>query len=202
MDKIEVWILGIVSILSMLLLLFFGLRSITGSVVEEYEPFDVGAAARTSLPQAPVRIPPCPLAQPGYAPSELPPQEHLTPETIEFSVDRIPIQWTGQDQSISLDKERIHTYSGSAGYYAEDPRRYLQGFLCTYAYKVKNPPPYCERVALGYNDGVLSFARGYPTDEYIANQAAGIDFAAFFMLVNPDYGIIASSPIAYLRWTS
>lgn len=201
MDKLEVLILGIVSIIAILLMLF-GYRSITGSVVDGYEPFDVSQGARTLLPQAPVRIPACPLAAPGYAPSELPPQDYITPGMLEFAVDRIPIAWTTPYQSISLDKERIHTFSGSAGYYSEDPRQYVQGFLCTYAYKVKNPPPYCEHVTLGYTDGTISFARGYPPGEYIANQAAGIDFAAFFMLVNPDYGILASSPIAYLRWMS
>lgn len=201
MDKWEVLVLGVVSIVALLFMLVAGYRSITGSLIQEYEEvYELGTEILKHAPQHYPRFSYIPLAAPGYDPAELPDKDYLTPETVGFQVNRIPISFPNYNFPIGLKRDRIHTYSGSAGHYEEDPRPFLQGFLCAYAYKVLGAPLRCERVPLGYADGKVTFARGYAPDEYIAYQAAGTDFAALFVLANPEYGILAASNVAYLKW--
>ncbi len=198
MDRWELWALGIVSILALLVLLF-GSRSLTGALVDEStEVFEVGTEIFKSAPQHYPRFSYVPL---GTTAGPQPPKESLVPETISLQVDRIPIPEYNYYHFISLRRDRLHTFSGDAGYYASDPRKHVQGQLCAYAYKINGAPLRCERVPLNYADGRVVFARGYAEDEYIGYQAAGTDFAAVFLLTNPEYGILASSPVAFLHWT-
>jgi len=199
--KRELFVLGIVSMASLLFLFTIGNAAITGSLVEEsLEVYEMGTEILKNAPQNYPRLPYVPLAAPGYDPAELPPRDYLVPQVLSFAVDRIAIPEYNYDTFLPLKKDRIHTYSGRAGYYAEDPTPFLQGYLCAYAYEIQGAPLRCERVDLAYQDGVVSFARGYDEDEYIGHQAAGLDFAALFLLTNPEYGILAASPLAYLRW--
>lgn len=199
----EVFVLGIVSILALLLMLVVGYRSITGALIQEYEEsYELGTQILKHAPQHYPRFAYLPLKASNYSAEELPPKDYLTPELITLQVNRVPIPERMLNYFISLQKDRIHTFSGSAGYYEEDPTRFLQGHLCSYAYKITGAPLRCERVLLAYDDGTVTFARGYAPDEYIAYQAAGTDFGALFVLTNPEYGILAASPIAYLRYVS
>lgn len=203
MHKQELFVLGIVSFAALLFMFAFADQAYTGMLVDDaFETFDVGSAVLTHAPQNYPRLPSIRLATPGYDPSELPEREALLPETLTFSVNRIPITTPNYYESRSLRDDRMHTYSAEMGFYAEDVTPFLQGYLCSYAYKVMGAPLRCERVELGYQDGVVGFARGYPEDEYIGNQATGTDFAAVFVLANPEYGILATSPVAYLHWSS
>jgi hypothetical protein len=200
--KRELFVLGIVSMTSLLFLFAIGQSVITGSLVDEsYEVYEMGTDVLKNAPQNYPRLPYIPLAAPGYDPAELPPRDYLVPQALSFAVDRIAIQESNYNAFLPLKEDRIHTYSGRAGYYAEDPLPFIQGYLCAYAYKIQGAPLRCERVDLAYQDEVVSFARGYDGDEYIGHQAAGIDFAALFLLTNPEYGILAASPVAYLRIT-
>ncbi len=199
MDKIEIFILGIVSIVALVLMLFMGYRSITGAYIGTYEPYNMGLTFKTASINYPslesIRI-----NQMDYYPENLPPRAALAPELIGFQVDRIAIPEMNFYNFISLKKEKIHTFSGIAGYYEQDPTKYVGGYLCTYAYKVPEAPLSCEQVPLSYTNNKISFARGYAPDYYIAGQASGTDFGAVFVLANPDYGVLAASPVAYLRW--
>jgi len=198
----ELFVLGIISILAVGVL-FIG-SGITGLLIESEEVYELGTQIFKHAPQSYPRLSYVPLAGQAstYDPAELPSQEYLAPETISFAVNRIPLIGPNFNYPFSLKKDRIHTYSGSAGYYEQDPGQFIEGYLCSYAYKIQGAPLRCEQVPLAFADGELTFAQGYPPDEYIAHQATGTDFAAVFILTNPDYGILASSPVAYLRWTS
>ena len=202
MSKIAVFALGVVSMVALLFIFIAGDRAITGADVSEYEHFDIWP---TVLPQSDYPSPsfqwPLPLT-PGPLPGMLPSKEALLPQVLLFSVDRIPVSGYTAN-AIPQDKGSIHTYSALFGYYDEDPTPFLQGYLCSYAYKVMRAPLRCERVQLLYSaDGTVSFARGYAPGEYIAYQAAGTDFAAVFVLTNLQYGVLAVSPVAYLRFIS
>ncbi len=200
MDKWEIILLGIVSIAALIFMIMTGYNSITGKYVEDYEFFDVGSGV---LKMAPRNYPPLPAIMLSRANNTLapqPPKQTLIPQFTEFSVNRIQIPEISYYHYLTLDSDRIHTYSGRAGYYAHNPTPYLQAYLCSYAYKIQGAPLACEQVELAYRDGIVSFARGYTPDRYIAAQAVGTDFGALYILANPEYGIIAASPIAYLRW--
>jgi hypothetical protein len=137
-----------------------------------------------------------------YDKDQLPPREALVPKALGFLVDRISIPENNMYNFISLDKDKIHTFSGIAGYYDKDPTLFIQAQLCTYAYKMPGSPLFCEPAPLTYSNNKITFVNGYKPNYYIAGQAAGTDFAALFVLANPDYGVLAASPIAYLRWVS
>jgi hypothetical protein len=198
MDKIEIILLGIVSIAALIFMFYYS-NSITGDVVV-YEPFNMGltfgSVQATEYPSLnSIRIAPM-----DYDPEQLPVRALLTPQLLGFQVDRITIPEMNFYNFISLKKERIHTFSGIAGYYAVDPTNYIQAQLCTFAYKVPGAPLYCEIVPLDFSKNKVTFAKGYAPDEYIAGQAAGTDFGALFVLANPDYGVLSASPVAYIRW--
>jgi len=202
MHKQELFVLGVISMASLLLIFAVGHRALTGMLVNSYEPFDVQP---TLLPVPPYQYPsfiwPSTLS-PLANMQGFPTKEMLKPSLLVFFVDQIPIPGTNFN-FVPLQDSRIHTYSGIVGYYDEDPTDSIQGYLCSFAYKVINAPLRCERVPLAYNaDGTVSFARGYAPGEYIAYQAMGTDFGAVFVVANPQYGILASSPIALLRWVS
>jgi hypothetical protein len=196
MDRFEALMLGIVSIIALLLLLISGFRTITGGVVENFEAFDFGLQ---QLPYSP--LPAIEIVQPSEAIVPGIPQEYLAPSFITLQVDQVTIPEVSTYHFISLKKNSLHTYAGTAGEYDFDPTAWVKGYLCTYAYKVQNSPLYCERVPLRYTAGTLTFARGYAPDEYIASHAVGKDFAAVFVLQGP-IATLATSPVAYLRWTS
>lgn len=200
--KQELFVLGIVSFAALLFMFAFADQALTGlAMVEYFELFELGDTITPQVPNEQPRLPVLRLTAPQYNPALLPDREALTPQTLTFSVNRIPITTPNYYESLSLRDDRMHTYSASMGFYEEDVTPFLQGQLCAYAYKQMGAPLRCEPVELGYHDGVIGFARGYPEDEYIGNQAAGTDFAAFFVLANPQYGILATSPVAYLRWS-
>jgi hypothetical protein len=200
MDKIEMIILGIVSILALILMLVVGYRSITGAAIYgTYEPYNMGLLFETASSDYPA-LQSIHINSMDYYPSELPPRTTLVPQLLGFQVDRIVIPESNFYNYISLQRSRIHTFSGVAGYYVKDPTKFVAGYLCTYAYKIPAAPLNCEQVPLSYSENKVTFARGYAPDYYIANQAAGTDFGALFVLANPDYGILAASPVAYLRW--
>ncbi len=200
MHKNPLFAFGAVSMLS-LLTLFAGYQSITGLLVEEsLETYELGTEVLKHAPRLYPSFSSIQLAMPGYDPATLPPRELLTPEFINFQVDSIAIYPQTGLYYLPIDKNRIHTYSGTTGYYAKDPRTYVQGYLCAYAHKVMGAPLHCEQALLSYHDGMLTFANGYPEDEYIGRQAVGTDWAALWILANPEYGILASSPVAHLRF--
>jgi hypothetical protein len=195
----ELLIVGVVSMLG-LLLLFVGHHSITGALIDEsYEVYEIGTETLKNAPQHYPRFAYLPLGKPSGL---SPPKAYLTPAFLSLQVDRIPIAEPNYIAFIPLKKDRIHTFSGSAGYYREDPRPHLTGHLCSYAYKIMGAPLRCEQVLFGYIDDKITWAVGKAPGEYVGYQAAGTDFAIVFLLTNPEYGIIASGPIAYLRWVS
>jgi hypothetical protein len=198
MDKM--FFFGMVSVLALGTMLI-GYQGITGALIDEsWETYELGSGIFTQAPQHYPRFDYVRLAEPGYDPESLPSQEALTPEAIVLSVNKIPILQTNYNYALSLERDDIHTFSGTAGSYVNDPTEFLQGYLCAYAYKVMGAPLRCERVKLGFQDGTVTFARGYAPDEYIAYQAVGTDFAAVFVLANAEYGILAASPPAYLKY--
>ena len=202
MHKNEIFVLGIVSVLVLGAMLVVGEHMLTGLVIDEYaETFEMGTSILKHAPQHYPRLPYFPLSKPSYDPAELPSRDSLTPAFVRLQVDRIEVPEPNYYNFHSLRRDRLHTYSGSAGYYEQDPLPFLQGYLCSYAYKVPGAPLRCERVQLAYGDGSVVFATGYDTDEFIGGQAQGTDFAAVFIVANPEYGILGASPIAYLRWS-
>jgi hypothetical protein len=202
MDSWEIIILGIVSIAALVLMLFVGYDSITGAATGTYEPFNIGLTFESAAIENYPALESIRINQMDYDPSELPTRELLAPQILGFAVDRISVPEINFYNSISLKKDKIHVFSGIAGYYQQDPTKYIGAYLCTYAYKIAAAPLSCEQVPLSYKNNKISFARGYAPDYYIADQAAGTDFGALFVLANPDYGILAASPVAYLRWVS
>jgi hypothetical protein len=203
MHKNEVFVMGIVSILVLGAMLIVGEHMLTGLVIDEYgETFEMGTQLFKHAPQQYPRLSYSPLSIPAYDPAELPSKAALTPDTMMFHVDRILVPEMNYQYAISLRRDRLHTYSGSAGFFAEDPTPFLDGYLCSYAYEIMGAPLRCERVPLSYADGSVRFVRGYDTDEFIGGQAQGTDFAAVFLVANREYGILAASPTAFLRWTN
>lgn len=205
MVKSAVFALGIVSMLALLFIFIAGDRAITGADVSEYEHFDIQPTLIANQPQyqSPSFMWPSSLSPLNPPPGLFPKKESLMPDMLLFFVDRIPIPEYTYGNVIPQDRASIHTYSAVLGYYDEDPTPLLQGYLCSYAYKFVNAPMRCERVPLSYSaDGTVSFARGYAPGEFIAYQAAGTDFGALFVLANAHYGVLAVSPVAYLRYIS
>ncbi|MEM2915907.1 MAG: hypothetical protein QXT19_00910 [Candidatus Woesearchaeota archaeon] len=200
MDKWEIILLGIVSIAALIFMILTGYNSMTGRHVSNYEYFDVGSDVLKMAPRNYPPLPPSLFSKANTTLTPQPPKELLTPQFVEFSVNRIPIPEITHYNYLTLYRNDIHTYSGRAGYYALDPTPYLQAYLCSYAYKIQGAPLACEQVELAYKGGIVSFARGYTPDRYIAARAVGTDFAALYVLASPEYGILAISPIAYLRW--
>lgn len=202
MDKWEIILLGIVSIAALVFMLFYA-NNITGKTTEAvyvYEPFNMGLMFETTPATSYPSLNSIKIMQMTYDKDELPPRQSLIPKIMGFQVDKISIPEMNFYNYLSLKKDKIHTFSGIAGYYPKDPTKFIQAQLCTYSYKIKGAPLYCEIVPLIYSNNKIIFAKGYSPGEYIAGQAAGTDFGALFILANPDYGILAASPIAYLRW--
>jgi hypothetical protein len=198
MNNAKIILLGIVSIAALFLLFFNG--SMTGRYFEEiYEPFDVYPEEPQ---QAAVNDPILPtiLFATNHSLEYVPSKEWLTPQMVYFQVNKIPIPEVNYYHYMSIRKSDIHTYSGLIGHYSYDPSEYIRVYLCTYAYKISRQAIGCERMQTGYSNGVLSFARGYTPERYIASRAAGTDFGAYYIVVSPDYGILARSPVAFLRW--
>jgi len=199
-DKLAMGILGVVSIAGLILLICSGVHSPNGNLVEDYgEIYTIDGNIYKSASRQFPQIEYIPLGV--TLPSEYPTAEWLIPETVNLQVNNIPVYQFDYTTSIPLKKDRIHVFSGNAGPYEEDPRQYLVGRLCAYAYQVSGAPLNCERVLLGYDDSRITFARGYAEDEFIAHQAAGTNFAAVFVISAPAYGILGESPTAYLRYT-
>lgn len=201
MDKFELMLLGIVSVLAIFIMLFAWQGALTGKLVDELEEFDIAPELFVPAQQQSPRVPVIVI---NSADNEgpLPSREYLLPQFINFEVNRVPIPENNYYSFIPLRKDQINVYSGSAGYYEEDPTQFVKGYLCAYAYKITGAPVICDRVELGYFDGKVVFAQGYAEDEYIGRRPSGKDFAAFFMLANPYYGILSTSPIAFIRIVS
>ncbi|MEM4239919.1 MAG: hypothetical protein QXM31_00020 [Candidatus Woesearchaeota archaeon] len=200
MNKWELVLFGIVAIGALALMLCVSYKSITGAAVGDYELFNVGSDVFRVAPKNMPPLPQLPFHKANYTMDQLPPAEILAPQEVFFMVDRIAVPEVSYYSHMTLKKGSIHTYSGIAGYYYFDPTPYMSAYLCTYAYKITGAPLSCEEVPLAFRNGAVSFARGYAPDHYIAGQAAGTDFAALYVLANPEYGILAASPVAYLRW--
>jgi hypothetical protein len=138
MDKM--FLFGIISVLALGTMLV-GYHGITGALVEEsWEIYRADTGVFTSAPRHFPRFDYLRLSEPGYDPARLPSQEALTPDAIVLSVNRIPIFQTNYQYAFSLERDNIHTFSGTAGKYANDPTEFLQGYLCAYAYKVLGAP--------------------------------------------------------------
>ncbi len=195
MDKIELLIMGIVSIAALIAMLYYG--AMTGNAA--LEAYNMGLKFNAPSTQYPA-LNSIELAPMFYTKEQLPTREMLVPKALGFMVDSITIPENNYYHFISLKQGKIHTFSGIAGYYNQDPTFFIQAQLCSYAYKIPSSPLFCELAPLSYSNNKISFANGYKPNYYIGNQAAGTDFAALFVLANADYGILAASPIAYLRW--
>lgn len=202
MHKPAILILGIVSIFALPIMLVIAQQSITGSSVVPPYNFFLLPDLYTGTPKHYPPLETLQLAPAEYDYATLPAVADLRPAWLSFEVNRIQITEPNYYYKFTLKKDRLHTYSGSAGYYEEDPREYVQGYLCAYAYKIIGAPLQCEQVRLEYINNRIGFARGYAPDEYIGYQAVGIEFGAVFILANPHYGVLEMSPVALLRWTN
>jgi len=193
-------LLGIVSILGLGLLLISGLTSPTGNLIEDYgEIYRVNENIYKHAPRHWPKLDYIPLGV--TMPAGYPTQTELESKQTTLQVNNIPIYPYAYNTYMPLKSGKINTFSGRAGPYEEDPSAYLQGKLCSYAYKISGAPLRCEDIVLGYENKHVTFARGYAPDEYIAYQAAGTNFAAIFILTSPAYGIVGESPTAYLKFT-
>lgn len=199
--KFSIILLGIISI-SALSMLLTSNQPATGAYFEEiYGPINVQDIAITEQANNYPILPVINIIT-GNNSEKSPAKELLAPETLFFKVNKIPIPESNNYNYVTLRKTDIHTYSGEIGYYYQDPSKYLRIYLCTYAYKISRQVIGCERMQTKYSDGVLSFARGYTPDRYIAARAAGTDFGAFYIVASPEYGILGASPVAFIRWVS
>lgn len=185
--KRDLIVFGIVSILAIIVLLMAGNRAITGKLINDwyYEEFELGDED----------------IQHAY---ELPPPavHYLTPETMTFAVNRIPIHEFGPYRFIPIKEDDITTYSGSAEPYRASDVTHLRGRLCAYPDGFEDVPWRCEPVELGFSKDKVVWARGYAPDEYIGYQAVGRRMVTVWVLVTENGEILAISPAAFLRRVS
>ncbi len=128
----------------------------------------------------------------------VPSKEELIPAEIVFFVNRILVPQRMAYPYIPLKEDRIRTFSGSFGPYAADPRGYVYAELCSYPYKLGTEVKFCEKLDLEFSNGRLYFARGYDSDEFIANQALR-DFGAYFVVKSHEYGELVRSNVAIVN---
>ncbi len=187
MDRWELWLLGIVSVIALIIMLTAGNRAITGRLINDwyYEEFELGDED----------------IQHAY---ELPPPavHYLTPETMTFAVNRIPIYESGPYHFIPIEEDDITTYSGSAGPYRASDVIHLRGRLCAYPEGFEDVPWRCDPVELGFSKNKVTWARGYAPDEYISYRPVGKRAVTVWMLVTENGEILAISPAAFLRRVS
>lgn len=112
------------------------------------------------------------------------------PDQVTFWVNEIRVPETYYSaQFIPIQEDNIKTFAGSFGPYPENPAHALRVVLCAEFTKVPAAPA-CEPVPLAFQDGYVTFARGYQEDEFIGAMAAK-DYAAYYVVYAKE------TPVAY-----
>ncbi|MEM4263383.1 MAG: hypothetical protein QW666_00625 [Candidatus Woesearchaeota archaeon] len=123
---------------------------------------------------------------------QVPTKANLIPYYVEFQVNKLIIPAYFGYPFIPIKEDRIRTFSGKFGPYYYDYRQYFDVELCS---SLLNSPEMvvCEKIYdLNYIDNYITFTRGYPPDEYIANTAMR-EFTAFFVIKDKNKELIAKS---------
>ncbi len=149
--------------------------------------------------QEPIYDLPAAVPEQTIQPAEpVPTREELTPEYIEFSVNRIFIPPAGSYPFLPISLDRPRTFAGKFGPYAEDVRNEFTVQLCSYAYQYDNQILSCDTPRLSYQDGYIVWALGYAEDEYIGAQAIR-NFGAAFIIKSKTHGVLAQSNEAIIN---
>ncbi|RMD58589.1 hypothetical protein D6825_00285 [Candidatus Woesearchaeota archaeon] len=120
--------------------------------------------------------------------------EKIYPESVEFWVNEIQVPQSSQYETgnfIPLKENRLKTFAGIIGPYAEDPRDYITVKLCA-ELRDYDIAPVCEIMPLSYKNNYVTFARGYASDEYIGGLAAR-DYTAYYNVYAGDTQIAVSN---------
>jgi len=132
---------------------------------------------------------------PGYvvtAAGDIPNRAALTPQFVEFNVNKIMIPEMQVSAFIPVQRDNPRVFSGKFGPYPEDYSEFIYVELCSF---VESQPEMfaCEKIRnLNYMDGYLTFARGYDWDEYIAGLAMR-NFGTYYEVKSGEFGTLATS---------